>query len=44
LEVVRMPAGTTVSGLESNGRDLFFCGGGASGKIRVVRRPKRARG
>jgi streptogramin lyase len=44
LEVVRMPTGTTVSGLESNGRDLFFCGGGASGKIRVVRRPKRARG
>lgn len=44
LELVRMPTGTTVSGLESNGRDLFFCGGGSSGKVRVVRRPKRVRG
>jgi hypothetical protein len=28
-----------LSGLESNGQDLFFCGGGNSGKVRVVRRP-----
>jgi hypothetical protein len=30
-----------VSGLESDGRDQFFCGGGRSGKVRTVRRPKR---
>lgn len=43
LERVGMPAGTVVSGLESDGGDLFFCGGGNSGKVRAVRRPKRAR-
>jgi hypothetical protein len=31
-----------VSGLESDGDDRFFCGGGKSGKIRAVRRPRRA--
>jgi glutamine cyclotransferase len=41
LEKLDMPAGTMVSGLESNGVDRFFCGGGKSGKVRVVRRPKR---
>jgi hypothetical protein len=30
-----------VSGLESDGGDLFFCGGGPSGTLRAVRRPKR---
>jgi len=40
LERVEMPAGTMVSGLESDGVDRFFCGGGASGKIRVVQRPE----
>ena len=39
LESLDMPAGTMVSGLESNGSDQFFCGGGKSGKVRVVRRP-----
>ncbi len=39
LERIDMPAGVGVSGLESDGRDRFFCGGGNSGKIRVVRRP-----
>jgi glutamine cyclotransferase len=34
-----MPPGIGVSGLESDGADRFFCGGGNSGKIRVVRRP-----
>jgi streptogramin lyase len=38
LETVEMPHGLYVSGLESDGRDQFFCGGGKSGKIRVVRR------
>ena len=40
LEAVEMPPGITISGLESNGDDRFFCGGGSSGKVRVVRRPK----
>jgi glutamine cyclotransferase len=42
LERVDMPAGTAISGLESVGGDRFFCGGGSSGKVRVVRRPRRA--
>jgi glutamine cyclotransferase len=42
LESVAMPPGVNVSGLESDGRDQFFCGGGKTGKIRAVRRPKRA--
>ena len=40
IERLAMPRDTGVSGLESNGADLFFCGGGASGKVRAVRRPK----
>lgn len=39
LQRLEMPSGTGVSGLESNGNDLFYCGGGPSGKVRVVRRP-----
>lgn len=42
LERLDMPVGHVVSGLESDGRDRFFCGGGPSGKLRVVRRPKQA--
>jgi glutamine cyclotransferase len=38
LETLRMPAGTGVSGLESDGGERFFCGGGNSGRVRVVRR------
>src|SRR5689334_8722751 len=41
LERLEMPPGTGVSGLESDGADLFYCGGGSSGKVRAVRRPKR---
>jgi len=41
LESLQMPAGTGVSGLESDGGDRFFCGGGGSGKVRAIRRPKR---
>jgi glutamine cyclotransferase len=37
-ERLALPEGVLVSGLESDGRDLFFCGGGGSGKIRAVRR------
>jgi glutamine cyclotransferase len=41
LETLEMPPGMKVSGLESDGSDQFFCGGGASGKVRTVRRPRR---
>jgi glutamine cyclotransferase len=41
LEQLELPLGVNVSGLESNGGDEFFCGGGKSGKIRAVRRPRR---
>jgi len=40
LESIDMPEGTGVSGLDSDG-ERFFCGGGGSGKLRVVRRPRR---
>jgi glutamine cyclotransferase len=38
LEKLDMPPGVFVSGLESDGGDQFFCGGGKTGKVRVVRR------
>ncbi|MGA8479625.1 MAG: hypothetical protein WB696_16845 [Chthoniobacterales bacterium] len=41
LESLEMPPGVGVSGLESDGGDQFFCGGGSSGKVRTVRRPRR---
>jgi glutamine cyclotransferase len=40
LERLDMPAGTGVSGLESDGGERFFCGGGRSGKVRAIRRPR----
>ncbi|MCX2860338.1 PQQ-binding-like beta-propeller repeat protein [Paucibacter sp. PLA-PC-4] len=43
LERLQMPPGTGVSGLESDGAELFYAGGGESGKVRAVRRPKPAR-
>ena len=39
LEALELPPGTGVSGLESDGKDRFYCGGGGSGKLRAVRRP-----
>ncbi|MGF6724747.1 glutamine cyclotransferase [Paraburkholderia sp. GAS41] len=42
LEQLEMPPGVCVSGLESDGAERFFCGGGNSGKVRAVRRPKRS--
>jgi len=42
FERLRMPKGTFVSGLESDGKDLFYAGGGGAGKVRAVRRPKRS--
>lgn len=41
FERLEMPEGTGVSGLESDGGETFFCGGGSSGKVRAVRRPRR---
>jgi len=40
LETLEMPSGIGVSGLESDGGDRFFCGGGNSGKVRAIRRPR----
>jgi glutamine cyclotransferase len=40
LETLEMPPGVKVSGLESDRNNQFFCGGGKSGKVRAVRRPK----
>lgn len=37
---LQMPAGMGISGLESDGGELFYCGGGESGKVRAVRRPR----
>ena len=41
LSRLTLPEGVFVSGLESDGADLFYAGGGPSGKVRAVRRPKR---
>jgi glutamine cyclotransferase len=43
LERLQLPQGVNVSGLESDGADLLYCGGGGSGKVRAVRRPKASR-
>jgi hypothetical protein len=40
LERIEMPPGASVSGLESDGGDQFFCDGGKSGKVRAIRRPR----
>ena len=39
LQQLDLPPGVGVSGLESDGAGLFYCGGGGSGKVRAVRRP-----
>jgi glutamine cyclotransferase len=41
LERLTMPPGIGVSGMESDGANLFYCGGGPTGKVRAVRKPKR---
>ncbi len=41
LTRLTMPEGVGVSGLESDQRDLFYAGGGGSGRIRAVRKPRR---
>ncbi|KKB12990.1 glutamine cyclotransferase [Devosia geojensis] len=42
LEILEMPEGVHVSGLESDGSGQFFCGGGSTGTLRAIRRPARA--
>jgi streptogramin lyase len=42
LARLTMPAGAAVSGLESDGGDLFYAGGGERGVVRAVRRPRRS--
>ena len=44
LEQLDMPPGTGISGLESDGGGHFFCGGGSSGKVRLVSRPRDSAG
>lgn len=38
LECIQLPAGVTVSGMEADGAGQFFCGGGGTGRVRVLRR------
>lgn len=40
-ERLEMPRGVAVSGLEADGANRFYCGGGRSGLVRVVERPAR---
>jgi glutamine cyclotransferase len=42
LEQLKMPDGTGISGLESDGGPLFYAGGGSSGKVRALRRPRKS--
>ena len=41
LDRLTMPPDVKISGLESDGKDRFYCGGGNSGTVRAVRRPSR---
>ena len=41
LDRLTMPPGIGVSGMESDGANLFYCGGGPTGKVRAVRKPER---
>lgn len=43
LETLDMPAAIRVSGLESDGGDRFYCGGGKSGTVRAIRRARKAK-
>jgi outer membrane protein assembly factor BamB len=38
---LEMPAGAYISGVESDGADVMYCGGGVTGKLRAVRRSQR---
>jgi streptogramin lyase len=41
LARLELPPDAPISGLESDGRDLLFCGGARTGKLRAVRRRRR---
>ena len=41
LQRLELPPGTGVSGLESDGAELFYAGGGSNGRVRAIRRPPR---
>jgi glutamine cyclotransferase len=41
LEELDLPPGVGVSGLESDGGERLFCGGGSTARVRAVRRPRR---
>jgi glutamine cyclotransferase len=43
LETLEMLPGVEISGLEADGAERFFCGGGRSGEVRVVRRPRKSK-
>lgn len=43
LERLQLPAGVGVSGLEADGGERLYCGGGGSGTVRAVRRPAKRR-
>ncbi len=40
LERLQMPDGISVSGLEGDGGELFYCGGGNDGRVYAVKRPR----
>ncbi len=40
LERLQMPDGISVSGLEADGGELFYCGGGNDGRVYAVKRPR----
>jgi streptogramin lyase len=41
LERIELPDGFGISGLEADGADRFYCGGGSSAKVLAVKRPRR---
>ena len=41
LERLELPAGVVVSGMETDGHGVFYCGGTSSGKVRAVRKARR---
>jgi glutamine cyclotransferase len=43
LERVELPEEFSISGLESDGNERFYCGGASSGKVLAVKRPGRAK-
>jgi glutamine cyclotransferase len=40
LEKLDMPEGVGISGMESDGKDTFYCGGAGNPRLRAVRKPR----